>query len=395
MLSGGDEHREPESTNCSYLDPTFSRWTVEGAEAERRGAPPASPLPCLSSNICTKKEIAKINRLTGGHKRMAFVVAFEIECLVREFGIGRIGFFTLTFKDHVTDLREAQKRFRSLRAHVIVKRYERAIGVWERHQSGRIHFHLVVVLKDDIRSGADFQAFKRRDYRSANSTLRAEWAFWRQTCPKYRFGRHELMPVKSTAEGIARYVGKYISKHVSQRLPEDKGARVVRFIGYKLGMRRACCRFSWNTTNGWLWRHKVASFAGRFGLTGIEQMKMYFGPRWAYHLQDQILGECLEGVVFPSRKAADLNFAQSLPMLLVRHQVREIQEQTQATQTRLLDGRKYDDSSPVWPVPEWFGEKIVMERPSPEQIREAQERATEMRLYAMRLPFISEPLNLD
>ena len=73
---------------------------------------------------------------------------------------------------HVTDLREAQRRFRSLRAHVIVKRYERAIGVWERHQSGRIRFHLVVVLKDDIRSGADFRAFKRRDYRSANSALR-------------------------------------------------------------------------------------------------------------------------------------------------------------------------------------------------------------------------------
>jgi len=73
--------------------------------------------------------------------------------------------------------------------------------------------------KDDIRSGADFQAFKRRDYRSANSALRVEWAFWRQTCPKYRFGRHKLMPFKSTAEGIARYVGKYISKypHALQR----------------------------------------------------------------------------------------------------------------------------------------------------------------------------------
>jgi hypothetical protein len=65
------------------------------------------------------------------------------------------------------------------------------------------------------------------------------------------------------------------------------------------------------------------------------------------------------------------------------------------TQTRLLSDRHFDDSSSVWAVPEWFGEKIVTERPSPAQIREVQIRAAEMRLYAMRLPFMSEPLNLD
>ena len=184
---------------------------TESALPERGEAAPGRALPCLSSNICTKAD--KINVLTGGHKRTAFMVAYEIECLVKEFGIERIGFFTLTFKDHVTDLREAQERFRSLRAHVIVKRYRRAIGVWERHKSRRIHFHLIVVLDKDILSGADFAAFKRKDYRSANSALRAEWAFWRVTCPKYRFGRHELMPVKSNAEGISRYVGKDSGVH--------------------------------------------------------------------------------------------------------------------------------------------------------------------------------------
>jgi len=304
-----------------------------GAGAERREAPPASALPCLSSNICTKEE--KLSVLTGAHKRTAFMVATEIEWLVKEFGIERIGFFTLTFKDHVTDLREAQKRFRSLRAHVIVKRYQRAIGVWERHGSGRIHFHLVVVLDNDILTGADFAAFKRKDYRSANSALRAEWAFWRKTCPKYRFGRHELMPVKSNAQGIARYVGKYISKHVTQRLAADKGARVVRFIGYKPGTRRACCRFSWNTANGWLWRHKTEMFAGRHGLTDIGQMKKIFGSRWAYRLQKRIIGEYLEGVVFPSRKAADLNLTQGFPSIVARFRTKEIQEAIAILESRL------------------------------------------------------------
>ncbi len=47
---------------------------------------------------------------------------------------------------------------------------------------------------------ADFAAFNRQDYRSAHAALREEWAFWRVTCPKYRFARHEQMPVKSNAE---------------------------------------------------------------------------------------------------------------------------------------------------------------------------------------------------
>jgi hypothetical protein len=323
------------------------------------------------------------------------MVAFEIECLVTEFGIERIGFFTLTFKDHVTDLREAQKRFRSLRAHVIVKRYKRAIGVWERHKSGRIHFHLVVVLEKDILTGADFAAFKRKDYCSANSALRAEWAFWRQTCPRYRFGRHELMPVKSNAKGISRYVGKYISKHITQRLPEDKGARVVRFIGYKPGMRRISRKFSWNTTNGWLWRHKVAAFAGRHGLTGIEQMKMFLGPHWAYHFQSQILSEELEGAVFPSRTAADRCFNQTLPMLLARYDAEKIIEQIAVDQTRLLRDEKFAPDTPIWAVPQWFGEKPMIEHPSAEQIREAEERAREMRLYALRMPLIREPRKIE
>jgi hypothetical protein len=264
------------------------------------------------------------------------MVAFEIEWLVREFGIERIGFFTLTFKDHVTDLREAQKRFRSLRAHVIAKRYQRAIGVWERHKSGRIHFHLVVVVGKDILSGANFAAIQRKDYRSANDALRAEWSFWRNTCPKYRFGRHELMPVKSNAKGISRYVGKYISKHISQRLPADKGARVVRFIGYKRGMRRVSPRFSWNTANGWLWRHKVAAFAGRHGLTGIEQMRMFFGPRWAHHQQDKILGERLDDAAFPSKSAANRHLNQILPMLQARYDAERIIENIPVGHNRVL-----------------------------------------------------------
>jgi hypothetical protein len=151
--------------------------------------------------------------------------------LAKRFGLERLGFLTLTFADNVQVLQEANRRFHSLDTHVIRRRYERAIAVPERQKSGRVHFHLVVVAGADIRSGADFEAFKRKDYRSANPALRSEWAFWRGTAPRFRFGRTELLPVKSTPEGMARYVGKYISKHVRARTAGDKGARLVRYLG--------------------------------------------------------------------------------------------------------------------------------------------------------------------
>ena len=62
------------------------------------------------------------------------------------YGIERLGFLTLTFADHVTDAREAQRRFHSLATHVLNTRYRaRWIRVLERHESGRIHYHLIVV----------------------------------------------------------------------------------------------------------------------------------------------------------------------------------------------------------------------------------------------------------
>ncbi|MGD1085163.1 MAG: hypothetical protein ABSA47_10495, partial [Verrucomicrobiota bacterium] len=340
-------------------------------------------------NNCTKEKADKVHILKGGHKRMAQVLFLEIMALAKTYGIGRIGFLTLTFKDHVTNLQEAQRRFRSIRAHVIVSRYERAIVVWERQESRRIHFHLVVVLKDDIRTGADFAAFKRQDYRSANAALRAEWAFWRQTCPKYRFGRHELMPVKSSAEGIARYVGKYIAKHIRQRLPEDKGARLVRFIGYKAGDRTAGCRFSWNTDNAWLWRHKVAAYAKALGAKDSDALRRVFGPRWAYLRCQEILSEALTGVVFPSESAAMKSYEMEIPMIHARCKADHSDEKRIVNRTFLL-GNESLNGWPIWALPPGYDEKVESKPLSAEIVREGEERARELRLYAARLEVLDD-----
>ena len=260
-------------------------------------------LPCLSSNNSTEDEAPKVNLLTGGHKRSAFVLAFEIMALARDYGIANLGFLTLTFKENLLDMKEANRRFNSLNTGVLKGRYRRAVVVPERQQRGAIHFHLLAVLNADIRTGADFDAIERGDYKSANRALKAEWSFWRRTAPLYGFGRHELLPVKSNSEGIARYVGKYISKHVRERIETDKGARLVRYLGYGRTGRKASCRLAWNTDNAWLWRHKLAAFAGRQGARDTDDLVTLFGPRWAYRLYESIMAERLDDVC-PSKEIA-------------------------------------------------------------------------------------------
>jgi len=227
---------------------------------------------------------------------MAFVITHEIKCLAKKHGIEKLGFFTLTFSDHVTKMIDAQKRFNSLNTHVLKGRYSNAIGVVERQESMRLHFHLVVVLARDIRTGFDFAALERRDYSSASSALREEWCFWREACARFGFGRHELLPVKSSAEGIAYYVGGYVAKNVEQRIREDKGARMVRFIGYHPATRHAYSTFAWNNSNGWLWRHKLAAWCKAQNIETLDRLKEIYGRRWAYLFQEEIMATRVDEV---------------------------------------------------------------------------------------------------
>jgi hypothetical protein len=324
--------------------PAASRPGVDikesGTAAERREAPPGGggPLPCLyshnydkassrnpGSGVKIKRERtvvwnpdgtatvttrttfpdgkwqevqqynqAKVNLLSPGHRRTAFCVAWEIAKAAEKYGLERLVFLTLTFEDDVQVIREAQRRFKNLYRGVFRRRYGRMIGCWERTKAARIHFHLVVVMPFDCLKGFNFaevanKALPRKTrYRSVGKSLRWEWAYLRRTLPKYKFGRAEMMPIKSTAEGIARYAGKYVAKHIDGREEADKGAKTVRFIGFKPEDRTCSSRFSWATPNHALWRAKSEKFAAGIGCQTLEDMKALFGPRWCYFLQHEI-----------------------------------------------------------------------------------------------------------
>lgn len=281
----------PENTRSIDLAGSGVACPAADAARGRRSRAPAADaaaIPCLSSNNST--EWAS-NRLSTQQRKSATALAINVACMAEKWGLQHLGFLTLTFADHVTDFREAQRRFNSLASHQISSRYAAWLGVWERQKSGRIHFHLLVVVPFDIRTGFDWEDIEKGCYKSASPAIRAEWAYWRRTSKAYGFGRTELLPVRSTSEGIARYVGKYIGKHLDQRIPEDKGARLVR---YSRAARTANTRFSWNTPGAKLWRSKVRQFAYLMArLNGccptMSGLADALGPRWAYNWREFIM----------------------------------------------------------------------------------------------------------
>lgn len=150
---------------------------------------------------------------------------------------GRVGFFTLTFADHVLCHREASRRFNSLRSNCWPFGPD-YICIQERQKSGRIHYHLLVVCPFTWPS-CDWQAVRKGIYTSVPKRIRKFWRKIRTIVKAFNFGRSEVMPV--LGQGLGVYLAKYLAK--SERHPLDKGCRLVR---YSHSFERTCFRlFSW------------------------------------------------------------------------------------------------------------------------------------------------------
>ncbi len=321
---GGDERSEPKNaysiSAAAYVD---GRW--EGPEAERREAPPAPglPLPCLFETTASEDETPP---LPGPRKKQAEALTQNIQWMAATFGKERIGFLTLTLGDvdaggrfrNLRDRKEAQRRFHSLLTNEISKRYVCGVTVTERHRNGGIHFHLAAVCKQDICGQIDFaacfpakdakgKAVHQPDYATANDAIKREWAYWRKTAKLYGFGRHQLQPMRENGEALGRYLGEYLRKDWESRLPEDKGARCIRYFGHwskaarregeraKLPPYKA--RFAWLTPRACAWREmvkQVVTVLNHKGAKMTEQnIKDRLGPKWAWKM-----GKLFEAVWF-------------------------------------------------------------------------------------------------
>ena len=284
-----------ETQNKSNSHPPSSCEDSSMSGANEELSPPTGGVPCLYRNnsiendknpseSVAREQLAKHLDLGKKYRKTSTALAFNVQCLAEKFPLKNLGFLTLTFADNVQCYKEASKRFNSLASNVLNERYQAWMKVMERQKSGRIHFHLIVVLDADIRTDFDFQGISNNDYSSAGQYLRSEWSFWRSTAKKFRFGRTELLPIKSSSEAIGRYIGKYISKHLDYRIADDKGARLV---SYSSAVRTMNTKFSWFTEGSREWRLKVKSFcyfvSDRTGCEPtFEGLRSQLGPKWAY-----------------------------------------------------------------------------------------------------------------
>jgi len=275
--------------------------------------------------------------LISGHtKRIAEAVTQEVRALVKTYGPDRIGFVTLTFPETVRSLVQAQADWHSLRTHVLSKRYVRSVCCVERHKSGGIHWHLVVVLPEPLlcrqtfsweawdkakrfaashgSKSAPARFFTWRYGQTACEVLRREWDFWKATAPKYGFGRVNTLPIRVNGDAISRYLAKYCTKGQEYRTEADHGARLVRFVGYlrkvewvcqvsqslvarRISLRTHTANFGWATVGGQTWRAKCEAYCRHLGKGDVQlghlRARLIAGAKWGYTLRQDIVNQPL------------------------------------------------------------------------------------------------------
>ncbi|WP_308185192.1 rolling circle replication-associated protein [Neisseria polysaccharea] len=173
-------------------------------------------LPCLNSNNCIEnansgeikqlpsqyenRKAGTLNEFSTSYKKSTTALEMNVKAFIEAFGLNKVGFLTLTFADDVTDPKEAQRRFHSLRTNFLKRHFPEYVCVYERTKKGRIHFHLIVNTRVNIRRCLNFREIAAGRYSSANPALRQLWALLRENVHKYGFGRTELLPVKTNSK---------------------------------------------------------------------------------------------------------------------------------------------------------------------------------------------------
>jgi hypothetical protein len=236
---------------------------------------------------------------SSSSKKTEVVMELSILRLAELYGEERLGFLTLTHADGIKCTKENQRRWNSLATNELRHRYTDYIAVVEFTKKGTPHMHLIVVMKEDIKTGYDLNATKQGDFSSASTYLKKEWKYFRGTpkekgiLEKYNFGYiHNLEPIRTNAKAMAKYMCKYMTKSLENRTQEHKGARLVR---YSKNARAGSTKMSWISIGASIWRAKVAEFAKIVGMLYpdeiiecVQDLSRVLGPKWAYVNRDYI-----------------------------------------------------------------------------------------------------------
>ena len=272
------------------------------------------PLPCLSDHNGDKnggkngKSARKQATSTPKSKVYKTKKSLTANCnyFAKLYGIERLGLFTATFKENLTDGKEASRRWKNLNdTYRRDKKWKLLARVAETQARGAIHYHCLVLLEEDIRTDFDFEAHEqcmnhkygtdeykklnKRRTASASRYLRHLWAYGRKKAHSHGFGRCSLEPIRYP-NNLGNYLGKYLCKEFETS--EKGGKRMearIRKISYGRHRKPHSSNFSWLNGNGGLWRKRLAQWSAYRGFHTTDHIASQYGSRWAYHLYGEIM----------------------------------------------------------------------------------------------------------
>jgi hypothetical protein len=233
-------------------------------------APPPA-LPCLKKDNCTN----------AGSQKSRFVAEENIRLYIQHMGESNVGILTVTTPSQCFSAFEFQKLWHSWRGHVLKKLFPTGMWVRERQpRTGSWHAHCVVNVGWDIRTGFPFDQVKGRFYANVDPRLRELWKLLRASAEKFGFGRTELLPLKGTGPGGARYLVKYLVK--VRGSDKSQGEEKCRLFGVWGGVRYVVTPFSFVRSR--ILRKRKAWLAAEMGIERYSSFKVVFGSHWWHHL---------------------------------------------------------------------------------------------------------------
>lgn len=155
-------------------------------------------------------------------------------------------------------------------------------------KTGRVHWHLIVALDEDVASGVDHEAVRERhDYTTIGPYLKSIWERMRKSGKKYGLGKVvEILPVESK-EKCARYLAGHITEDSRNRIQRGQGKSNLKKVAYSQGWAEVTAENVYRMGTG-IWKRGVEGFMKLAGVTEYADLKKVLGPRWAYSNKDFI-----------------------------------------------------------------------------------------------------------
>ncbi len=236
--------------------------------------------------------------------RFATVAAFRKNAphFIETVGIDNVGVLLLTFAHWIT-AQEARRCFGNVWRRFFRKIFGHWICVVEFTQKRRIHFHVLVDCRGNIRSGFGFEQYKlyldankrsngvgprltlrqRRELRDAipaNDLLRRLWQICDEGIPGFGFGGvWDLFPIVTNAAGITNYLAKKFLAGLPLQLKigPNWGARL---LTYSRGCPRAVPP-GWRPPSHWF-PVRLKALLLVFGMSNKLELKNELDRHWAF-----------------------------------------------------------------------------------------------------------------